>query len=50
MPPSMQALIDAGSGPIFAPYERRRSFTTPPIAPGCTRTRRPSSSTSISRQ
>ncbi len=46
----MQASIDAGSGPMRAPNGTSARFTRPPIAPGCTRTRRPSSSGSIVRQ
>jgi hypothetical protein len=33
MPPILQALIDAGSGPIFLPNGARR-LTSPPMMPG----------------
>ena len=46
----VQALMEAGSGPILAPQERSTPFTWPPMIPGCTRTRRPPSSTSTPRQ
>ena len=50
MPPIVQVLIEAGSGPIFALYGFRTALTIAPIAPGCARTRRPLSSTRTPRQ
>ena len=49
-PPIMQALIDAGSGPIFAPWGARARFTAAAMTPGCTRTAAPPSRTSTARQ
>ena len=50
MPPIMQAPIDAGSGPSFAPWRARWALTIPPTTPGPTRTRVPPSKTSSVRQ
>ena len=47
MPPTMQAIRDAGSGPIRRRYRRRTALARPPVIPGCTRRRAPSSSTVI---
>jgi hypothetical protein len=36
MPPILQALIEAGSGPIFLPCGASRRLTSPPMMPGPT--------------
>ncbi len=50
MPPIIAELIEAGSGPIFLLYFFSKLFTCPPIMPGCTFTKRPSSTGHAFRQ
>ncbi len=50
IPPTVQVLMDAGSGPILAPWRCRAKFTWAPITPGWTRIRAPLSSTWMVRQ
>ena len=45
-PPTVHAASLAGSGPSLRPYGASCAFTVRTVTPGCTRTRRPSSSTS----
>ena len=49
-PPSVQAPSLAGSGPSLRPWAARRALTCRIVAPGPTRTRAPSSSTSMRRK
>ncbi len=49
-PPIVQADSLAGSGPSLRPYRASRVLTARTVAPGWTRTRAPSSSTSICRK
>src|SRR3712207_7272874 len=49
-PPMVQADSLAGAGPSLRRYRASRVLTARTVAPGCTRTRAPSSSTSIQRK
>ena len=49
-PPIVQADSLAGSGPSLRPYPASRALTARTVAPGCTRTRAPSSRTSMPRK
>ena len=44
MPPIMQALMDAGSGPIFRPSGARKALASAPMTPGSRTMRSPFSS------
>ena len=49
-PPMVQAISLAGSGPSLRPCRARWALTLRTVAPGCTRTRAPPSSTSTPRK